>query len=84
MTKLILGILGVIAGIVLGVYVGLWLCFIGGIIGIAKVVMALLAGKLLVGTLAWSVFKIVIAGIAGWISASILILPSWAMIASAK
>lgn len=82
--KLILGILGIIAGIIVGAYVGLWVCFIGGIAGLLHVVGGLIAGKMLVGTLVASVLKIMFAGLAGWIAGAVLILPSWAMIVSGK
>ncbi len=36
----ILGIVLMVAGIVFGVYVGLWVCFVGGIIQIVHAVQA--------------------------------------------
>lgn len=82
--KVLIGILGVIAGILLGIYVGFWLCFIGGIIGVMHVLLGLFVGKILVGTLVLSVVKILFAGLAGYISGSLLILPSWALIVSGR
>jgi hypothetical protein len=77
-----LGLLGILAGIIVGVYVGVWLCFIGGIMGLFHVLVALIAGKVLAGTLAFSILKIVLSGFLGWLSASVLILPSYALMVS--
>lgn len=69
----IIGLLLIIIGIAVGLYVGVWLCFIGGIIDIVEVFNAgppIEALKTALG-----IFKIFAAGVVGWISALILILP---------
>lgn len=78
--KTILGLIGIVASILIGLYVGVWVMFVGGIVGFAKVLMGLLAGKLLVATLATSVIKVLFAGIAGYISFAFVFLPSYALV----
>lgn len=82
--KTLLGVLGVIAGIILGLYVGVWVCFIGGILGLLTSLIALVGGQLLTGLIGWSIIKIIFAGIAGYLSAVVVILPSLALMGSKK
>ena len=80
MGKLILGIIGVIAGIALGLYVGVYLLLIGGIMGLVEVVNVMTDGGAADGGLiAWSVVKMLFSGVAGSISAYVLVLPSLAL-----
>ena len=72
----LLGLLLVVAGVALGLYVGLWLCFIGGIIQIVNTIKGNVEGL----QIALGILRIVGAGLAGWVSALILILPGAAMI----
>lgn len=68
----------IIAGIALGVYVGLWICFIGGII---QIVDAIKATPNIDGMqIAWGIVRIVFAGFAGTISAFVLLIPGIAML----
>lgn len=81
--KFALGIIGIIAGVVLGLYVGLWVCFIGGILGLIGAIQVLVTtGTILYTVIGISVIKILLASFAGWVSAVILILPSFALIQS--
>jgi hypothetical protein len=82
--KTIIGILGIIASIVLGVYVGGWLMLAGGVIGLVKAMLALLGGKVLTGLISWSIIKILFSGLAGYLSFALLFLPSWALTFSGK
>ena len=59
-----IGVLLLITGLVVGVYVGLWWAFIGGIV---DVVEAVRADELVAKDLATGVIKIIFAGPAGWI-----------------
>ncbi|MGD6992136.1 hypothetical protein [Sutcliffiella horikoshii] len=78
--KGIIGIVGMIFGIALGVYVGLWVCFIGGIVGLVTAVQTILAGNDIPGTLiGWSIVKMVFAGLLGYLSAMIVFIPSFKM-----
>lgn len=70
--KPLIGIIMIIAGIGLGIYVGLWVCFIGGIVQIVDAVRApVLSGQ----GLAIGIAKVVFASFAGWVSALLLISP---------
>jgi hypothetical protein len=80
--KTIVGIIGMIAGIFLGLYVGFWVCLAGGIIGLCHAFVALVAGKVLGTLIALSVVKIAGAGFLGWLSFAVLFLPSWALVVS--
>lgn len=56
--KKVIGIILIIIGVVLGLYLGLWQMFIGGILAIAKAI----DGNSLTATLvAWNVVKILLA-----------------------
>jgi hypothetical protein len=76
--KAFIGLLLVISGAALGLYVGLYLCFICGII---ELIQAIRAPELIASTVAWSIVKIMFAGLAGWISAILLVVPGVAMLA---
>jgi len=79
--KALIGILMILGGIVLGLYVGVWLCFIGGIVGVINQIVAAVNGSEVVAmTIAVSVAKIVFAALAGWLSAIILIIPGAALL----
>lgn len=79
--KLILGLLLVIAGILLGLYVGLWLMLIGGIVGIVEQIKA---PEIDAMKLALNIVKIPFAGFVGTVSAFVLIIPGMAFITSQK
>jgi hypothetical protein len=72
MIKIILGLLMVLGGIVLGVYVGGWVCFIGGIVDVINAIKAddIEAIKIAIG-----VFKFCFAGVIGTISGMFLVIP---------
>ncbi|XOS93196.1 hypothetical protein ACLMAB_06045 [Brevibacillus laterosporus] len=75
--KKLLGIVMFIGGIVLGVYVGGWICFIGGIAGLVDNIADAINGNGINGlSVAINAVKIAVAGFAGWISAVALIFPS--------
>lgn len=75
--KQIFGLLMIVFGIIAGLYVGIWVCFIGGIVGVISEVRA---EHLSAVNVAISVAKVVLAGLAGWISAMPLIIPGFGMI----
>lgn len=79
--KTFLGIGMIILGIVLGLYVGIWIMFIGGIAGLIDVVVGAVNGQDISGmAVAVDVAKIIFAGLAGWLSAFVLIVPGYAML----
>ena len=68
--KNILGIGLIILGVILGLYVGVWLCFIGGIRDIVDVVNIMIKNDFVDGLkLAIGIVKIIFAGVAGYLSA---------------
>lgn len=77
--KQLLGVLLIVAGVALGLYVGLWVCFIGGIVDVVDAVKATPVEAM---NLAWGIVKIVFAGAAGALSAYALIFPGYFMAAS--
>lgn len=70
--KSLVGLLMCIAGVCLGLYVGLYLCFVGGIIDLIHQVRS---PDLSASAVAWDIVRIMFAGVAGWISAFVLLVP---------
>lgn len=68
----IVGLLMIIAGIVFGLWAGIWWAFIGGIVDIINEVRA---PDLSAINVAIGVAKIFFAGLIGWAAAALLILP---------
>ena len=75
--KTYLGLFMIIVGVVLGLYVGVWLCFAGGII---SVVHGLQANPMGATAIALGFVRIVCAGLAGMVSAFVLIVPGLALV----
>lgn len=71
----IIGVVMVVAGVVLGLYVGVWLCFIGGIV---DVINAIKAEDIIALDIAIGIGKYVFAGAIGMLSAMVLIVPGMA------
>lgn len=67
----------VILGVALGVYVGLWWAFVGGII---QIVNAVQASPMEGAAIAWGIVKIFFAGAIGGVSALLLCVPGVALI----
>lgn len=59
-------------GVVLGLYVGVWVCFIGGIIDLITEIRAENFEPVNIG---WGIVKMMFACVCGWLSALVLILP---------
>lgn len=69
MIRNILGILLIIIGILLGLYLGIWVLFIGGIVGIAQFIADIVLGlNLDYLLLSLSILKFMFAGVVGWIT----------------
>lgn len=75
--KLIFGILLVVLGIALGIYVGVWLMFVGGIVQIVKSIQAGIPDATVI---AWGIVKIIFAGVVGGVSGLLCIAPGAVMI----
>lgn len=81
MGKALAGLAMILAGIVLGLYVGVWVCFIGGILDLVHVVVAIVNHTAFsYTTIGWGILKIIVAGVAGTISAMVLLIPGQALI----
>jgi hypothetical protein len=74
----VLGILMMVAGVVFGVWAGLWWAFIGGI---SQIVDALQASPIDGSNIGWGVVKIIFAGAIGGICGFLLIVPGAALAA---
>jgi len=80
MFKLILGSAMALLGVALGLYVGIWWGFIGGIV---DVIAAIRAPELVSMNVATGVAKIMFSGFLGWASALFLIIPGAAIVRAA-
>lgn len=80
--KSFIGGIMIIAGIALGLYVGVWLMFIGGIHDIYTFLLITFKTSTDPGIwmLAKGILKVLFAGFTGWLSALVLILPGFSYI----
>jgi len=71
--KYVFSILGIVVGVILAAYAGIWLCFIGGIIDITKEINNAINGvnDISIVGIAWGVIKILIAYPVGYLTFSI-------------
>jgi hypothetical protein len=74
--KVVIGCVLIVAGIACGLYFGIWWAFIGGII---DVIEAIRADVLSASSVAIGVAKVIFAGLIGWLSALILVIPGFVM-----
>lgn len=70
------GVVMIVAGIVLGLYAGLWWAFIGGIV---QVIEQIRSPELSAISVALGIARVFFAGFIGWVSAAILVLPGVAL-----
>jgi len=70
--KILCGSLLILAGLIIGAYLGVWVMFIGGICGLIEAIRAENVDGVLVGI---SVLKIMLAGLVGWVAALVLVIP---------
>jgi hypothetical protein len=75
--KNVAGVALIVCGLAFGLYVGLWLCFIGGIVQIVEAVTATPVQGL---DIAIGIVRIIFAGAAGVISAFVAFIPGAAML----
>lgn len=75
--RIFFGLIGVLASILLGLYLGLYVCFVGGGIDIIQEIAHAINGTD-VSALAimWGVIKMAISGFVGYFSFIILLVPS--------
>lgn len=66
------GVILIIAGAIIGIYVGIFLCFVGGIIAFIEAVQC---DPVMASDIAWSIARVFFAGICEWISALVFFIP---------
>ena len=71
----VLRVLLILGGIALGLYVGLWVCFIGGIVQLINEIKS--PEAVVTMNIVLAVAKILISGLSGWVYALVLIVPGW-------
>jgi len=76
-TTQVIGAVLILIGVLLGIYVGIWVCFIGGII---DVIQSIRAEHFETAVVAWGIAKVVFASFFGWLSAILLIIPGYVMV----
>lgn len=68
--KQIIGLLIIVGGVIYSIYLGLWVCIIGGIWTIIQILTGALVGSM--GMVGWAAIKIFLGGtigaILGWLS----------------
>lgn len=67
----------IIAGIAFGFYVGVWVCFVGGIVQLINEIKSPEAVSAL--SIGWGIAKIVFAGFFGWLAGAFVVIPGIAM-----
>jgi hypothetical protein len=76
----IIGFLMVVGGVLLGLYVGIWLMFIGGIVGLVNIVQNVQNGVAIEAlSVAINIAKIVFAGFVGGLSGYLIVMPGFYM-----
>ena len=80
--KSIIGIILCALGVFVGLYIGVWVCFIGGIVDIVNEINNAIqaSGSLGAMNIAIGIVKIVFAGFLGVVSAFAFIIPGSAMV----
>ena len=75
------GLLMILSGIFLGLYIGVWLCFVGGIVQIINEIKSPEGVNAL--AIALGIVKIFFASPIGWLSATMLFIPGACIIGAA-
>lgn len=78
--KKVFGVILMILSVVLGLYVGVWLCFIGGIADVVNEIQNLIADNPVDGVaVGWGVVKIIFSGFLGSVTFYALFFPGCTM-----
>lgn len=77
--KQLLGVALILVGVIAGMYAGIWWAFIGGIVDCVEAVRA---KELVTSDLATGVAKVMFAGLIGWCSAVLFVLPGFFLVQS--
>ena len=75
--KKIIGWILIAAGIIFGIYVGFWLCFVGGLWTLFQIFTGVIPATF--GTFAWAIIRIPLAAFFGYLSGLILVFPGMAL-----
>jgi len=75
-----IGIILIAIGAVVGLWVGVWFCFIGGIVNAINIIKAPGIAESL--PVAVQIARVALAGLAGWVSAVIFVIPGVALLRS--
>jgi hypothetical protein len=79
--KSIIGILLIVLGVAVGLYVGVYLMFIGGIAGLINVIVHGVKTGMIEGwPIALNIGKIMFSTLVGYLSAIVLVIPGAAML----
>lgn len=78
-SKTILGIILIGLGVIFGLYMGVWVCFIGGIV---QVIEQIRAEELVAMEVGIGIARVMFAAVIGWLSGIIAILPGVALLDS--
>lgn len=70
--RTLIGFSMIAAGVFLGLYVGLWVCFIGGVVAIVEAVKATPVDSM---GIALGLLRVLFAGFCGGVSAMVLVVP---------
>ena len=73
--KYVIGITLIVIGVSFGLYIGLYVMFIGGILNIVDFFQNDLSNSIL----AWGIAKICLSYLTGYLSALVFIIPGWAI-----
>lgn len=75
--RYVFGVTGLIASIVVGLYVGFWVCFVGGLVDIVTEIASLfISSQINVWTVVWGIVRFMFAGTLGYLSFVVLFIPS--------
>ena len=75
--KKVLGVLMILLGVGLGLYIGVWVMFVGGIAGMVEIIQSNNFESM---EIAKNVAKVVFAGAVGGIVAQLLIIPGYVLL----
>lgn len=74
--KKVLGVILIILGVILGLYVGGWILFIGSVLNIIDLIADYVSTSTIsMLSLIFNIFKIMVAGFTGYVSSLILVVP---------
>ena len=79
--KKLLGVILIVCGILFAAYVGVWICFVGGIV---QVIEAIRAVTLVPVDVAIGILKVICSGLAFSLTAFCFVIPGMSLLASSR